>query len=330
MNEHTTDSLVVSAYQALFQHTSDAVLVLDNTLTIRTVNPTMDQLATTDLQGTVLSDFLQSTFDLDTPLEDLNNIRLKRTQDDVSTYYEAKVHPLPERQGYIIILRDITEVVNLGADYSHFAHTISHDIKAPLSIAVSYTHMLQSDIEEGTEARYFVDEIFGATMRIINICNELVLLSDLEHLKVAESMPVDMAFVVNNAVRRFQHVTDSRTITIDIPEKIKFAKGNAPWVEEAIVDYLRYAMIDNPSSKAIEIHVIPDGDTIQFSIKHDGTEMPATTIEAMFSDTIDLKNIRAEGYGLGLNVAKRLLEHMDGSVNIVDGMLTFTIPVIKN
>lgn len=54
-----------------------------------------------------------------------------------------------------------------------------------------------------------------------------------------------------------------------------------------------------------------------------------TTVDEMFSDTINLASIRAEGYGLGLNVAKRLIELMKGNIAIINGdTLTFTLKTI--
>lgn len=328
--QHVTDSITTSAYQVLFQQIQSAVVILDNDLKISRINPAAEQLVKTttdDICGTPLSDLLKDTFDLDTPLKNLHNLQLTRTENDVLYYYAVNVHTLPDSQGYLILLSDVTELVNLKKDYSNFAHTLSHDVKSPLGVAVGYSNMLQSEIEEGTESRFFVDEIFNTTMRIMNICNELVLLSDLEHLQHTETMPVDMRFVTENAMRRFKHVTDSRDINLTISDKVPYASGNAPWVEESIVDYLRYAIIQNPSSAHIDITITNDENNVQFAIKHDGHDAPVTKVDKMFSDTLDISSTRAEGYGLGLDVAKRLIETMDGTVAVKNNQLIFTLPI---
>lgn len=328
--QQTMDSIGTSAYQALFQHTHDAVVVLDNKLMVCLINPAMEEMLTQSeeaVMGADLSTLLKSAFDMDVPLKDLHNLQIKRTVDEVTSHFKISVHTLPDSRGYLLVLRDVTEVARLKADYSNFAHTLGHDVKSPLGVAVGYSNMLQSETKEGSELRYFVDEIFNTTMRIMNICNELVLLSELEHITHTDTMPVDMQYVLENAIRRFQHVTQSRTITPVISEKLDYAKGNAPWVEEAIVDYLHYAIIDNPSSKIITIHITSDETHVQFAINHDGTDMPVTTVDEMFSEIFDITTIRAEGYGLGLGVAKRLIGVMNGQVDIKDNALTFSLPV---
>jgi len=334
MDEHSSNPIIKSAYQVLFHQMTDGVIVLDNDHKILSINQSAEKIlssSTDALIGQAFADVIKSSFDVDVPLSDLSKTRLSCTSKGTTYYYDVDVKTLSGDGGYLVSLKDVTEITSLRSDYSEFAHTISHDVKAPLGIAVGYSNMLQSELEDGTEQRFFVDEIFNTTMRIMNICNELVLLSDLEHLESIESMPVDMRFSIENAMRRFQHVSDTRSVTLNIDDNLSYVKGNAPWVEEAIVDYLHYAMVKNPSATNITIDVsATDDKQIRFAIQHNGTDAPVTNVEDMFSDDISLSSIRAEGYGLGLNVAKRLIELMGGEVHVEGKALTFTLPTMPS
>ena len=334
VEQHTSDTIVSSAYHVLFHQLDDSAIILDNQQTIIMSNPPALQLfsiAADNLHGMTVSKLIKQTFDLNVSLDELPATLLTKTiNKDETYYYKANVKSLPDNQGNLVIFADVTELTILKQEYSEFAHTLGHDVKAPLGVAVGYSNILQGELDKDTEHRFFVDEIFNTTMRIMNICNELVLLSDLERLNSTENMPVDMRFVTENAMRRFQHVTDTRTVNLTIADKLPYVSGNAPWVEEAIVDYLHYAMVRNPSARQIDIDIsLTDDQTVQFSVHHDGTNVPVTTVDEMFSDDINLATVRAEGYGLGLNVAKRLVELMGGRVAVINGdTLTFSLDTI--
>lgn len=311
-----------SAYQILFQQMDSPLIILDANDKISDLNLSAQKLFNVNIEkakGLRFVHMMKTTFDYDVLLDAISDKPIPLQANDKTHYYRLDLKPLPDNAGHIIIFDEVTELTELQNDYSEFAHTLGHDLKSPLGVAIGYSNILQSDFEAGTETRFFIDEIFDTSMRIMNICNELVLLADIRFAEDTEMMPINLQVVLNTVLRRFSTEIATRTITINVPDNLPLILGNIPWVEEALVDFLAFAFVNNPSSTTVTIDISAcKDDFIRFVIRHDGTDRLATHVETVFPDTVDLRNIRAEGQGLGLSIAKLLVEKMGGQVGITD------------
>lgn len=338
MDNQSPDNISTQrAYQSLFLLIDDAIIIIDQQYQIIQMNPIAEALIgipQPTAVGQKLDTVLANQHDIALSLENLPDSPIKLLQDGKTRYFTLSLKPLPDQQGYIVKFDDVTREQNalsrvdeLLAAYTDYAHTVGHDVKSPLGVAIGYSNMLQSELEQGTEAHLFADEIFYTSMRIMHICNELLLLTELQHRNNVEMAPINLNSLLETVMRRFKKEVDMQEITISIEKDMPIIKGNLPWVEEVFVNYLRHVIVDS-SPSTVEIGTEKqDNRMMQIWVKHDGQALPSEKHATLFESDLNLEEIRAEGFGLGLNVAKQLVERLQGTVGVKgEKMIYFTLP----
>jgi signal transduction histidine kinase len=330
---HSNDQLI---YQSVFLLMDDAVIVLNPEHRITHLNPAAETLLQISQEaiGQILHDVMSSQHQIELSLESLPDDPIELQLTDETRHYQLTHKRIPKQLGHIVIFKDVTneqvalaKVEQLLSAYSDYAHTVGHDVKSPLGVVIGYSNMLQSELEPETEAHLFADEIFNVSMRILYICNELVLLSELHNPDVTSSSPINLNSVLDNAMRRFTKDATSQNITMTIDDSMPITQGNPPWIEEVLVNYLRYAIHDSvPTTVEIGADKQDDG-MVRMWVKHDGQALSPDKQISLFDTTLNLEDIRAEGHGLGMGIAKLIIERLGGTVGIEDEQtIYFTLP----
>ena len=324
------------AYQSVFELINSAILVLNHEHVITYINPTAKKLlqaSQDDVVGQTLKDVMARQHQLDFSLDNLPNEPIQLNVGGETRYYTLEFKPLDEQLGYLVIFEDVTlqqtalaEVQRLKSGYGDYAHTVGHDVKSPLGVAIGYSNMLQTELDEGTEERFFVDEIFHTAMRIMYICNELILLGELYNLDSVDFSSVNLKYIIDNILRRFKKSLTENDIAIQIPEVFPTVFGYTLWVEEALVNYVHHALQQSPNTIAIGVESLQD-KRIRIWVKHDGNGLSVEEQTSLFNNDFILEEVRAEGNGLGMGVSKHIIQLLDGDVGIEDEhTLYFTLP----
>jgi two-component system, OmpR family, phosphate regulon sensor histidine kinase PhoR len=327
-----------AAYQTLFLLMDDAVIVFNHLRKIIQLNPASEillQMPQDKAIGQTLNDVMESQHNMALSLESLPHDPIRLHVDDDTRYYMLNLKPIPEQLGYVLVFDDvtneqqaITEVDQLRAAFGDYAHVVGHDVKSPLNVVIGYSNMLQNDLEQGTESHFFADEIFDMSMRIMYICNELLVLSQLMNHEEVDIAPVNLSSVFDSVLRHFTKDIATQNIAVRISDTIPNVQGNLPWVEEILVSYLRYAIKDSASTTVVEVGgETLDDDMIRIWVQHDGYALSHTEQAALFDLNINIESVRAEGQGLPFGVIKMLVEQLQGTVDVHGGqVIYFTLP----
>lgn len=85
--------------------------------------------------------------------------------------------------------------------------------------------------------------------------------------------------------------------------------------------------MDKVESTTVEMGAEKQSDgMVRVWVKHDGYALSSEKQNTLFDITRNLEEIRAEGRGLGLDVARLLIERLNGTVGVDGGqMIYFTL-----
>jgi two-component system sensor histidine kinase/response regulator len=212
-----------------------------------------------------------------------------------------------------------------NAELDAFAHTVAHDLKNPLGLAVGHAELLAEDGDRlGVEERaHSVAEILQNCHKMDNIIDELLLLSEVRKAEVTLQQ-VDMEVVVAEAQRRLAHLVQVQGAVFVLPTTWPSALGYAPWVEEVWVNYLSNAIkyggradLHPPLPPRAEIGatVQPDG-MVCYWVRDNGKGLTPEEQARLFVPFTRLEQARARGHGLGLSIVRRIVEKLGGSVSV--------------
>ena len=238
----------------------------------------------------------------------------------------------------IAMAQDVTEYRRAQADLHSrdteldtFARTVAHDLKSPLGNIVGFGEYLQArpDLSEATR-RDFINTIVRNAFKMQSIIDELRLLAKLR-TGDAPPRPLNMSRIVGEALHHLTFVIAESNAAISAPDHWPAAQGYDPWVKEVWINYVSSAIKYGAQPAQIELGgEVQANNTVRFWVKLDGVDLPPDLETQFFQPVPELSTLRATGHGLGLSIARQIVEKMGGQVGAehrADGdRVWFTLP----
>jgi signal transduction histidine kinase len=126
-----------------------------------------------------------------------------------------------------------------------------------------------------------------------------------------------MAQIFSSAKNQVKDFILKNDAQISVPGKWPTAVGYATWVEEVWVNYLTNAIKYGGSPPVIQTGFSESRNgMIRFWIQDNGDGITPENQSKLFQKYVRLAPQKADGYGLGLSIVKRIVEKLDGSVGI--------------
>jgi len=218
-----------------------------------------------------------------------------------------------------------------------FAHTVAHDLKAPLGLIVGFAKVLEQDYAElsDEELGRYLCSMAQNGRKMSNIIDELLLLAAVRKVEV-DVGPLDMASIVTEAEQRLVRRIEEYQGEIVLPDTWPVALGYTPWVEAVWTNYLSNGIKYGGRPPRVEMGatIQPDG-MIRFWVQDNGPGIPPEAQARLFTPFTRLapKNgkKRANGHGLGLSIVRRIVEKLGGQVGVESeagrgSVFSFTLP----
>lgn len=214
--------------------------------------------------------------------------------------------------------KDMMELRERNQELDAFAHTVAHDLKAPLSVLINYGELIESECGEmpPAELRSWAHVIVEKGYETINIVNELLLLASLRRREVPLS-PLSMKDIVQAVLNRLSSFVERYQAEVTLVGDWPTVLGYRPWVEEVWVNYLDNALKYGGQPPRIEVGgaAQPDG-TVRYWVRDHGDGVAPEDQPRLFHPLIQIENIRTSGHGLGLSIVRRIVDKLGGSVGV--------------
>lgn len=207
-----------------------------------------------------------------------------------------------------------------NADLKAFSHTMAHDLKAPLQVLVGYANLLSTDLkdelpEDIVESLRYI-EAYAHKMK--SMIDNLLLFSELGSAEVTVE-PVDMQIVVSLVLARFYDRIRERGVTVEVTPELPRAMGYSPWLEEVFANLIdnsiKYMGEDNPAPRII-VWGERAGDWARFEIIDNGVGIEEADQQRLFQMFTRFHRHHADGSGLGLSIARRIVEKLGGRIGV--------------
>ncbi len=250
----------------------------------------------------------------------------------VSQLIVAHRAPHGELEYFSTVVRDITEIkeaeraqrelnAQLAAQINElesFAYTVSHDIKAPLFTITGFLGYLEEDLAAGEsdQVREDVQVIRTAANQMHQLLEGIL---ELSRVGRRENRPqeIDLDELVGEAIERVQGRIAERGVAIEVVESLGKVRGDYQrlvTVWQNLIDNAVKYMGENPDPR-IEVGV-RTGDASRervFYVRDNGIGIEPELRERIFGLFHQLDR-EAEGTGIGLALARRIVEYHDGRI----------------
>ena len=237
----------------------------------------------------------------------------------------------------LLILRDISKggvMINLGKD---FIANVSHELRTPITIIKGFVETLKEmpEISEDMLEDIF-DKILRSCMRMDGIVKNLLILTDLDHLSVANMKRFDLLALIDNCRHTLLEVYPKANISIVCSKKEMIAKADPDLLELAVINLLQNAVKYSPIPAKISINLDIELDECIIEIVDNGYGIPKQTLPNIFDRfySVDKKMSRKlGGAGLGLAIVKTIIEKHKGEISVSDnpeGGTIFSVRIPTN
>ncbi len=218
------------------------------------------------------------------------------------------------------LLNSLERERELGELKSRFVTTASHEFRTPLTTIKSSASLISRYTEPGTEEKRekHVQRIQSAVVNLTGILNDFLSLSKLEDGKTkSEAHDFSLTNLCSEVIEHIGTILkkDQQVVLIN-NIKNKNVHAHERFIRNVMINLLSNASKYSGEGKTIIFKVENDDKTIRFSVKDEGIGIPADEQQHLFTLFFRANNVsNIQGTGLGLNIVKRYLELMDGTID---------------
>ena len=219
-----------------------------------------------------------------------------------------------ERTRELSISKEIAESANKAKN--EFLAKISHEMRTPLTPIIGYSRILAKEINDPS-SKEKLEIIHTSGIKLLNFTNELLDFSKIESGKV------DLNYETFNIRTLFQdiyheHIDLARTKNINF--KIDYLHANVSIYSDKIKIYEIAKNIIHNALKYTEkgfvlCDVFVENNTLFFNIYDSGIGISEENIKNIFESFVQIGGEQS-GAGLGLSITKKLLEVLNGKIEV--------------
>jgi PAS domain S-box-containing protein len=253
----------------------------------------------------------------------------------IRVHAAALVDARGEVDGAVVTFEDLTAQKQLDRMRSEWTSLVVHDLRQPLNVILLYTRLLQVAEREG-DVREACASIASSAERLQRMIHDLLDLSRIEvrdlPLRRRDADLVDLARTV---VRRMAQATLDRRIDVDVAGWIPRVSLDPDRVSQVLENLLTNAIKYGTRGTPITVTIAGLSGRVEVAVQNHGSGIAKEDIPRLFQRfrrTDEARRGNVEGIGLGLYIARGLIEAHGGTIaaDSSPGSTTtfrFTLPV---
>lgn len=223
--------------------------------------------------------------------------------------------------------RTLRPIAEAHEAQGRFTSDASHELRTPLTAMKTELEVNLRDPDlSAEESRELLASNLEEVNKLIQLSEMLLHLARLDHTKL-EMTPVNVPAVFNELMKRYANQAKRFDTTI---RKKAFALANEPATTELMAILIDNALKYSPAKSTVHIRIFEHHGLVGFEIKNKGDTIPEEKLHKLFERFYRADASRTNGgkngYGLGLSIAKKIIDvhHGELTVSSGDDFTTFT------
>ena len=229
---------------------------------------------------------------------------------------------------------------------SSFLLNMSHDIRTPMNAIIGYAELASRHLQETDKLGRYLEEIQICGKELLSMLGNVLDLARIENNKVEMEYTVSNVHeCFENCVIMFQQQAESKNQTISLTEQIMYpyVYMDEPHLSEVCLNIISNAIKYTNTGGWISCNVVQkscekeDWCNMIISITDNGIGMSEEFQKRVFETFERERNTTSshiEGSGIGMGITKKLVELMDGTIEVKSkqgkcSTFTVTIPCRK-
>ncbi|MBC2581718.1 ATP-binding protein [Clostridium sp. DJ247] len=347
---HTIDQLTQEKTKLSNIMTSlgDGIIALDTNLDIININTSAVRLLSCDLKEvnidikTILKDLDLESFIKSSMASNRKECVSKKLHNKTLNFSLSPISITSDKViGIVILIQDISEKEAVEQMRKDFVSNVSHEFRTPLTIMKGNLESIIDGIISPSDVPESCSTLLKETNRLERMVRDLLELSKLESGKVqANFSKVDTNLLIKDISRTIKPLVINKNINLvlDSDNNLPPLFSDYDKLKQLFLIFLDNAIKFSPSSSEIKIKSTLANDSIQIFIIDKGIGIDSCNIEHLgerFYKEDSSRSSSNTGTGLGISIAKKLIELLKGDFSIHSKLnkgttIKINLPIIKS
>lgn len=256
------------------------------------------------------------------PMHKLAEATSRVANGDFSVYVPT-LHTHDKRDYLDVMIMDFNKMVEeLGSIETlktDFVSNVSHEMKTPIAIIKNYAELLKAEHITEEQRKEYAENIEGAAMRLSNLISNILKLNKLENQRITPEVEVyNVCRQLCECILQFEDAWDEKEINLETKiEDVAMVEADESLLELVWNNLLSNAIKFTEPGGTITVKQTLGEGLVKISVSDTGCGMDSDIMNHIFDkfyqgDTSHSK----EGNGLGLALVKRVLELLDGDIQV--------------
>jgi two-component system NtrC family sensor kinase len=219
--------------------------------------------------------------------------------------------------GSALTMQDITYLKEIDRLRSEFVHTVSHDLRSPLTSVIGYTELVERAGSLNDNQRDFLHRIQDSVQHITALINDLLDLGSIEAGFDTRREFVQLEGILRYTLDMLQGQIKSKRVkvTTEIAPSLPALRANPIRLRQVLDNVVGNAIKYSNASGNVFISIKSEGEQVILQVTDEGPGIPSADISHIFDKFYRGTNItNVEGSGLGLAIVKTIVESHQGRI----------------
>jgi two-component system, OmpR family, phosphate regulon sensor histidine kinase PhoR len=236
---------------------------------------------------------------------------------DDGRVFNAQFTPIPKIGG-AVTMQDISYLKELDRLKSDFIHTVSHDLRSPLTSILGYTELVERTGPLNSNQQEFLHRLQGSVQHITTLINDLLDLGRLEAGFDTRRELVHLESVLKFSLDMFDVQVKKKNIKLvaDIASDLKPLRANPIRIRQMLDNLVGNAIKYTLPEGSVHVSMSMQADQIVLKVEDTGPGIPpeeqGRVFEKFYRATNTIEDV--EGSGLGLAIVKSIVDSHQGRV----------------
>lgn len=213
----------------------------------------------------------------------------------------------------------VEELGSIETLKTDFVSNVSHEMKTPIAIIKNYAELLKAEHISEEQRKAYAESIEEAARRLSDLISNILKLNKLENQRITPEVEAfDVCRQLCECILQFEDAWEEKEIQLEAEiEDAAQVEADASLLELVWNNLLSNAIKFTEPGGTVTVKQTSDEKAVKISVSDTGCGMDSDSINHIFDkfyqgDTSHSK----EGNGLGLALVKRVLELLDGDIQV--------------
>jgi len=306
--------------ESVFNNIHDSVMILDEENQIILLNPEMSRSFGINPKTSIGKSVLDI---VEHP--DLRALISRKEHNDPLQYHEisfpdgragsAQFTSIPG-VGYAVTMQDITYLKEMDRMRSEFVHTVSHDLRSPLTSVIGYTELIERSGTLNENQRDFLSRIQDSVQHITSLINDLLDLGSIEAGLDTRREYVQLEGILRYTLDMLQGQIKAKRLKVqtDLAPSLPALRANPVRLRQVLDNVVGNAIKYSNHGGEVTISIKAEDEQLILQVTDNGPGIATGDQPHIFDKFYRGTNTKEEGSGLGLAIVKTIVDAHQGRI----------------